>query len=144
MNTEILKKRVKKLSSLVKKSGADAIVLTVPENVSFVTGFTGHDAWAFVYRSKVTLITDCRYAEQAAKECLRCKIVEPSKGFSKTVDQLVAKSESIKKVAIEDTCSVKLFAAMKKNVKAKLITSICSDTGPRVGIDHLLCRAKVD
>lgn len=123
MNTETLKKRTRKLSSLVKKSGADAIVITVPENVSYITGFTGDDSWAFVYRSKVTLITDSRYTEQALKECLGCKIVERTDGLAKTLGQLVANYTSIKKVALEDTCSVKLFAAIKKNTKAKLIAA---------------------
>ncbi len=123
MDTETLKKRTGKLSRLVKKSGADAIVLTVGENVSFVTGFTGDDSWALVCRSKVTLITDSRYTEQASKQCPNCKVIERTEGFAKTLARVVAKSSSIKKIALEDTCSVRLFAAVKKNVKVKLIAS---------------------
>ncbi len=123
MNTEILKKRIRKLSQLVRKSGVDAIVLTVPENVSFVTGFTGDDSWAMVCRSRVTLITDSRYTEQALKQCHACKVIERTDGSAKTLGRIVAKSKSIKKIALEDTCSVKLFAAVKKNVKVKLIVA---------------------
>ncbi len=123
MNTETLKKRTGKLSRLVKKSGADAIVLAVPENISFVTGFTGDDSWALVYRSRVTLITDSRYTEQASKQCPNCEVVERTEGLAKTLGRIVAGSSSIKKVALEDTSSVKLFAAIKKNIKVKLIAA---------------------
>jgi Xaa-Pro aminopeptidase len=46
----------------------DALLVTAPTNVRYLTGFSGTSGMVFVTRSSVLLFTDFRYATQAAAE----------------------------------------------------------------------------
>jgi Xaa-Pro aminopeptidase len=59
----------KRCSSLMKKAraaGCDAILVTKPENVVYLSGFTGEDSWLVVGRGRRLLVTDSRFTEEAA------------------------------------------------------------------------------
>jgi len=47
----------------------DALLISRPEDVGYLTGFTGADSFLLVGRRFASLITDGRYAEQAEAEC---------------------------------------------------------------------------
>ncbi|MBN1457154.1 MAG: aminopeptidase P family protein [Sedimentisphaerales bacterium] len=123
MDSEMVKGRLKKLNKLMKKSGIDALVLTVAENVSFFTGFNGHDSWAIIKGTKVTLVTDSRYTEQAQKECLCCKIVQQDKGIAKATGEILNKLDSVKIVGVENRSSMQMFRTLKKHTKARVKAS---------------------
>ena len=125
MDSKIIKNRLKKLNKLMKKSGIDTLVLTVAENVSFVTGFNGDDSWAIVKGVKVTLVTDSRYTEQAQKECVGCKIVQQDKGIAKATGEILNKLNSVKIVGVENRSSMQVFRALKKHVKARVKPTDC-------------------
>jgi Xaa-Pro aminopeptidase len=120
VDSETIKNRIKKLNKLIKKSGIDALVLTAAENVSFVTGFKGDDSWAIVKGTKVTLVTDSRYTEQAQKECLGCKIVQHDKGIAKATGEILNKLSSVKVVGVENRSSMQIFQALKKQINARV------------------------
>jgi len=120
MDLQTIKKRIKQLNKLMKKSGIDAFVLTAAENVSFVTGFNGDDSWAIVKGAKVTLVTDSRYTEQAQKECAGCKIVQQDKGIAKATGEILNKLGLVKVVGIENRSSVQVFRALKKYIKVRV------------------------
>ena len=61
--------RRRKLLSSVRSAGADAILVTHPVEVSYLTGFTGEDSFLVVGRAGTCLVTDGRFTEQAGKEC---------------------------------------------------------------------------
>ncbi len=69
MNLESITRRVKAVRTLFGKNHIDALILTKPANVTYLTGFAGDDSWAVVGRGAVYLLTDSRYIEQAQKEC---------------------------------------------------------------------------
>lgn len=50
------------------RSNLDALVLTGPANIRYLTGFSGSSALALVTIREVVLITDSRYSTQAADE----------------------------------------------------------------------------
>ncbi|MEQ9454534.1 MAG: aminopeptidase P family protein [Phycisphaeraceae bacterium] len=58
------------LRDRLAKSKADAILLTQPVDLHYLTGFTGEDSWALVplRRGKVTLISDRRFEEDIASQ----------------------------------------------------------------------------
>lgn len=73
--------RVERLRAQLRDDGLDALIVTTPENRRYLTGFTGHDGGAdsagtlLVGLSDLLLITDGRYAEQAAEECPSLRVI---------------------------------------------------------------------
>ena len=67
--------RVDKLRLTLREQGIDALLVTNPENRRYLSGFTGHDSGAdsagllIVTGSRLLLVTDARYLEQAEREC---------------------------------------------------------------------------
>ena len=60
--------RRRKLSRLLKQDGLNALLVTDPLNVFYLTGFTGGDSWFFHSKEHSVLISDPRYALQIAEE----------------------------------------------------------------------------
>jgi Xaa-Pro aminopeptidase len=62
------------LRERLQDAGLDALLLTQPENVRYLTGFSGSLARLLVSREACYLIVDARYAEQASRET-SCAVV---------------------------------------------------------------------
>ncbi len=120
MDEKTIKKRVKTIRRRMLAKKVDCLVLSGPENVSYVTGFTGQDSWAVITGQKVKLITDSRYTEQAERECIGCEVVERKRSMAKAVAQVIGRSKSIQTAAIESRCSVSAFKELKKQLKVRL------------------------
>ena len=58
-----------KLRRAVKKSGADAILVTNFTNVTYLTGFTGDDSYLLVRLDGDVILSDFRYTTQLEGEC---------------------------------------------------------------------------
>ena len=61
-------KRITNLQKKIKKSGADGLVITKPENRLYISGFSGSSAFLVITLEECYLITDFRYIEQAKKQ----------------------------------------------------------------------------
>lgn len=119
MNTEIIKKRISALAGVLKETEVDGMIVTSMSNVTYLTGFMGHDSWALVLGKKVWLITDSRYTEQAASECSGCKIVQRNRGLAEEAAKILKRFKSKERLAVEDTLSLAAFANIKKHIKLK-------------------------
>ncbi len=116
-----LQQRVQAVRSHFSKSRIDALVLTKPANVTYLTGFSGEDSWAAVVANgAVYLLTDSRYTEQAQKECPLAKIVERKDSMAQAAGRLVGRLKAARTVAVENSISLAQFAALKKNTAARL------------------------
>lgn len=62
-------RRRDKLRRLLKKSSADACLITNPTNVTYLTGFTGDSTYLLVNQHIALLLSDTRYEEQLSEEC---------------------------------------------------------------------------
>ncbi|MDO5554131.1 MAG: Xaa-Pro peptidase family protein [Planctomycetia bacterium] len=80
-----------RLNSLVKKTGANAFVVTNVLNVSYLTGFSGDDSYLVLGNGKSVLISDRRYDEQIAEECpgLPVLIREPGESMAAALQKVV-------------------------------------------------------
>ena len=58
-----------KLRRLLKKTGADALLVTSFTNVTYLTGFTGDDSYLLVRREGEVLLSDPRYTTQLGEQC---------------------------------------------------------------------------
>ena len=61
--------RREKLRKLLKKTGAEALLVTSVPNVTYLTGFTGDSSYLLVTQENQILISDGRYPTQIEEEC---------------------------------------------------------------------------
>jgi len=61
-------KRLRKLRTSIAEKGLGALLLSQPENLRYISGFTGSSGWLLVSGQKAILATDFRYVEQAKGE----------------------------------------------------------------------------
>ncbi len=118
---DLLKDRLGKIRKQLRRRGLDAMLISSRANVTYLTGFLGDDSWALLTGRAVYLITDSRYTQQAGEQCSGCRIIERTESMTKTVAQLLAKHDSIKSVAVEDSISLAQLKALRKNVKQRIV-----------------------
>ncbi len=62
-------KRREKLQRVIKRAGADALLVTNFINVTYLTGFTGDDSYLLIGDGVELMLTDSRYTQQIAEQC---------------------------------------------------------------------------
>ncbi len=131
MDKEHLQRRVGAIRSQLSRNHVDALVLTKPANVTYLTGFSGEDSWAVVTARTVYLLTDSRYTEQAQKECPLARIVERKDPIAQAGGKLIGKLKSAQTVAVEKSISLEQYDALKKNMDVPLKAVAGLVEGPR-------------
>jgi len=119
ISKDLIRSRVKKVRKILKDKNIKYLLLTSQANVTFTTGFLGHDSWAFFTPNQVYLMTDSRYIEQAEKECPACKLVLRDITLANTLPQVLAKYKNVRRIAIEDCTTLMQLKMLEKSVKAK-------------------------
>ena len=69
--TDPIAARLAGLRQEMARRKVQAMLITSPIDVGYLSGFTGDDSWLLVGAGRPWLITDFRYIEQAEKECPR-------------------------------------------------------------------------
>ncbi len=69
IDTNVFASRRRRVLAAAKKQHASALLVTKPQDVRYLTGFTGDDSFALLAPAAATLITDGRFTEQSALEC---------------------------------------------------------------------------
>ena len=69
--TDPIAARLAGLRQEMARRNVEAMLITSPIDVGYLSGFTGDDSWLLVGAGRPWLITDFRYAEQAQRECPR-------------------------------------------------------------------------
>ena len=108
--------RRSKIRSLLRKEGADALLVTNFTNVTYLTGFTGDDSYLLVTAKQDIVLSDERYTTQLGEECpdLEFEIRGPGKQMLPTVATVVAKTK-VKKLAVEaNSMTLGLHAGLGK------------------------------
>jgi Xaa-Pro aminopeptidase len=62
-------RRRENLARMLGEEGLDALLITSPVNVTYLTGFTGESSVVVLTRDRVLLVSDPRYVGQIADEC---------------------------------------------------------------------------
>lgn len=70
MKCTIFAKRIALLKDELRKQRLDSLLITKDVNVSYMTGFTGHDGAAIVTSGRSFLFVDSRYIEEA-EDCVK-------------------------------------------------------------------------
>ena len=86
--------RRNKIQQTIKKQKLDALLVTNPINVRYLTGFTGGAAYLLVQPGGETILSDPRFTIQIEEECpgLEAVIRPRSESTSKTLSKLLGKT----------------------------------------------------
>jgi len=68
--------RLQKLRISIAEEGLDALLLSQPENIRYLSGFTGSSGWLLISGRNAILATDFRYVEQARGESPGFEIIQ--------------------------------------------------------------------
>ena len=69
-------KRLRKLRASIAERGLEALLIYQPENLLYLSGFTGSSGWLLISRQNAILATDFRYVEQAKGESPDFEIIQ--------------------------------------------------------------------
>ena len=91
-----------KARSLFRKEGSDALLVTNPINVTYLTGFTGDDSYLLLTSKHDILLSDQRFTTQLGEECpqLEHEIRGPGKSMLALVTEILTKAK-IARLAVE-------------------------------------------
>lgn len=82
--------RLQKLQPLLAEKGLDSLLVSLPENYRYLSGFTGSSGWLLISYSQSILATDSRYTEQAIQETRDFEIVQIKQGLASWLPGLVS------------------------------------------------------
>ena len=77
--------RIEKLRRLFDDANIEALYVSSPENLYYLSGFTSGDGALLVSEEQVALLTDSRYLEQAKQESPGCVLVEMRDSYPDTL-----------------------------------------------------------
>ncbi len=91
-----------RLRSALRKTGAQAILVTDFTNVTYLTGFTGDDSYLLVRNDSELILSDPRYSTQLSEECpgLEAYIRKPGVGMLQALGKIL-RAARIRRLAIE-------------------------------------------
>jgi len=100
MSMTDIKKRIISLRSKNRKLGIDSFFVTNSTNVSYLSGFRGHDSMLFITPNRSFFLTDSRYIEEAERTVsgFRIKLVKTS--VYETLKELASASHA-KRIGFE-------------------------------------------
>jgi len=120
MKAKDITRRISNLRTDLLNRHIDALVLTKPASVTYLTGFAGEDSWAVVTGRAVYLLTDSRYTEQARKECALARIVERKDPIAEAGGKLLGTLRFAKTVAVEKSISLEQYETLRKSTDVPL------------------------
>jgi Xaa-Pro aminopeptidase len=87
---------------LVKRAGAEAVLITNFTNVTYLTGFTGDDSFLLVGDGVEIILSDPRYTQQIEEQCpgLDIALREPGTNLVAVVEHVVGQA-GVRQLAVE-------------------------------------------
>jgi Xaa-Pro aminopeptidase len=83
-------KRLQKLRTSIADKILDALLLYQPENLRYISGFTGSSGWLLISGQNAILATDFRYVEQAKEESPDFEIIQTKQDLRDWLPGLVS------------------------------------------------------
>ncbi|WP_028309475.1 M24 family metallopeptidase [Desulfitibacter alkalitolerans] len=96
-----MKHRIDKVRAYLEEKDMDAFLIMKPQNIRYLSGFTGSNCQLIITRSKNFLITDFRYIEQAKEHSHNYQVLKQEKKMIDVVKDICLQ-ERIKQIAFEE------------------------------------------
>ncbi len=97
---EHLENRLAKLRGRIAESGADAMLISNPYDIRYLTGFGGEDSWAVIGPKDVTVLSDRRFEEELTVHTPYVRAVMRKNSLSEELGK-VAKRHRMRKIAVQ-------------------------------------------
>lgn len=105
--------RINKVRLMMKEKSICAIYISSPENVYYLSGFTGFgDARLFITKDTAVIITDSRYTLQVKEQCPDYKLIL-SLALNVAAIENIVKEEKISVIAFEESITYKSFCRLQ-------------------------------
>lgn len=111
-----------KITEYLEKQNIEGFFISKPENVRYVSRYTGDDSYLFITKNEGFFITDPRYTEQAAQECPEYEIVNWREKGSTVADavKFIIEKLNIKSFAFEGShVSYNMYNEFKTKIKSE-------------------------
>ena len=86
--------RRRRLTRKFRRARIDALLVTKPQNIFYLSGFRGDDSALLVGRSRTVLITDSRYAEEAESVLSGVQLMVRRRGLMQTAAGAAVKADA--------------------------------------------------
>lgn len=117
--------RLEKLKKLIREKELDAILIYMPVNRRYFSGFTGSAGYALIFQERNCFLSDFRYIQQSQKQCEGFEIVTMT--IENTLSKILA-SFNITKLGIEDNfMDVAAYLKLKQDIAGIEMTGIGQD-----------------
>ena len=138
------KSRLNALYSVMKEKKAPLLIVSKPENIRYLSGFTGTDALLIITEGERFLVTDQRYTEQATTEAPLYEIVKQENGlWKKTIEVLTKLLKQQKKIAFEGKyISYSVYALLWETFKGTEFINLSLDSLREVKDEEEISRIK--
>src|SRR5437016_13151726 len=89
----IFARRRQQLADCLREENLDALLITNPLNVSYLTNFSGESSYLILARDGELLVSDFRFVEQLAEECpdVPTHIRPPSQTVTQAAADVISK-----------------------------------------------------
>lgn len=114
-------KRIEKLRKKMKNENITSFLITSPYNLRYLTGFTGTTGIAVITMENAFFITDFRYTEQAAAQCVGYEIVQNTGPIFDELIALIDEKDSLNMAFEETHVSFKEYVNLEMLLEAELI-----------------------
>lgn len=112
----------------------EAMLVTSPHDVGYLTGFTGADSSVMFGRGWAQLVTDGRYAEQAGRECGDIDIHVRSGSMARAVAETLT-GRKVRRLGVQaEHVTLRMADALKAAIGGRKLRPISDLTGPLRGI----------
>ena len=112
-------KRLRKLRTSIAEKGLDALLISQPENLRYLSGFTGSSGWLLVSEQNAILATDFRYLEQAKGESPDFEIIQTKQELRDWLPGLVSDLGWHKLGFEANSISYDIFHKLSEAIKTK-------------------------
>src|SRR4030042_5245655 len=105
-----------KVESILQKKSVEGILFFSPENIRYLTGFSGSEAYLLAGKDELLLLVDSRYLTQAQEETQGCRVSLVDKGMTGVA--AAVSSLGLKRLGVEaQGISVARFEQLKKGLE---------------------------
>jgi Xaa-Pro aminopeptidase len=103
------------VESILQKKSVEGILFFSPENIRYLTGFSGSEGYLLAGRDELLLLVDSRYITQAQEETQGCRVSLVDKGITGVAAQV--SSLGLKQLGVEaQSISVARFEQLQKGL----------------------------
>lgn len=92
--------RLARLRAAVAATGADAFLVSQPDNRAYFSGFSGSSGWLLVTADRAFIATDFRYYEQVGLQCPHFELFRVQTTFSDLLPEMIA-AAGVRRLAFE-------------------------------------------